>query len=103
MLHPFNSWDDGIVQVAHRDGMNRIVLREEQHSVGALVTTTYEFKEVTTTPEHATLLKSEYLFQIHHWLWRRTIAAAALSLLPQEMLKQTANIVRVCESLVDAR
>jgi hypothetical protein len=97
VLHPFSRFDEGVVRVTSVEVNRRATLEEHQRSVNCHVTTTHTLS-TDNCQGPATLLKSEYLFEVRHWLWRRTMASGILALLPAEMVKQTANIIRACES-----
>jgi uncharacterized protein YndB with AHSA1/START domain len=100
ILTPFKPWDTGVVRVNSIVPNKKIAMEEHQESINCFIKTTHELEGTERGPgTRATILKSEYVIIINHWLFRRLFSSLVLSFLPSEMLKQTANIIAVCESL----
>lgn len=99
---PFSRWDRGIVRVIDVAENKYIVLHEMQENIRAEITTRFVLEQLPQ-PLMAgriipcTRLSSRYEFVIKHWLFRRFFGGAILSVLPEEVAQQTANIKAVCE------
>jgi len=93
-------WDIGTVRIIHIIPNRLVIIEEHEESLGEFITTTFDLEPIEDdSGEKSTKLKSEYVFTPKHWFYRRLFyGSGTFAFFASQMVKQTANIVAVCES-----
>lgn len=92
---PFNTWETGVIYMMECIPSQYALMREEQNLrlFKTVMLIDWKFEEL----ENVTHLKVKYEIVTYNYLFNRLIFARHFDVISQELRKQIANIIKVCE------